>query len=66
MFPADWRWVLWLNPMTAWVGEAPSRAVARRVADVVGLDGLCGVAGTGRSFARTGAAPQPRSLIDWL
>ena len=19
MFPADWRWVLWLNPMTAWV-----------------------------------------------
>ena len=19
LFPADWRWVLWLNPMTAWV-----------------------------------------------
>ena len=19
LFPADWRWVLWLNPMTAWI-----------------------------------------------
>ena len=19
MFPADWRWMLWINPMTAWV-----------------------------------------------
>ena len=19
MFPADWRWMLWINPMTAWI-----------------------------------------------